>query len=211
MKNREIMSAVMGGAFFAIPYAGLSIALVPSLIIGCAAFGASELMLSGIKTKESLKDTNKPLYLKINIAKKQNKEILSLIPKVEKEDTRKSLNEINDTVSKIIAEVEKNPKKEKNLNNFFEYYLPVLIKIVNRYDEIENQRLISSEGKQFMVKADKMIRDTNRAFKTILSSLYQKDIMDADAEMKVYDLMLKADGIVDDNLIMKGSDNEDEE
>ena len=35
--------------------------------------------------------------------------------------------------------------------------------------------------------------------------LYQKDIIDADADMKVYDLMLKADGIVDDNLIMKGS------
>ena len=33
---------------------------------------------------------------------------------------------------------------------------------------------------------------------------------DADAEMKVYDLMLKADGIVGDNLIMKGSDNNEE-
>ena len=211
MKNREIVSAILGGAFFAIPYAGLSIALAPSLIIGCAAFGASELMLSGVKGKVTLKDTNRPLYLKINTAKKQNKEIINLIPKVEKDSTKKSLNEINDTVSKIIAEVEKNPKKEKNLNNFFDYYLPVLIKIVNRYDEIENQRLISSEGKEFMSKADKMIMDTNKAFKSILSSLYQKDIMDADAEMKVYDMMLKADGIVDDNLIMKGSENEDEE
>ena len=211
MKNREIVSAILGGAFFAIPYAGLSIALAPSLVIGCAAFGASELMLSGVKGKETLKDTNRPLYLKINMAKKQNKEILSLIPKVEKDDIRKNLNEINDTVNKIIAEVEKNPKKEKKLNNFFDYYLPVLIKIVNRYDEIENQRLVSADGREFMKKADKMILDTNKAFKTILSSLYQKDIMDADAEMKVYDMMLKADGIVDDNLIMKGSDSEDEE
>ena len=57
-----------------------------------------------------------------------------------------------------------------------------------------------------MTKADKMISDTNKAFETILSNLYQNDIIDADADMKVYDLMLKADGIVDDNLIMKGSD-----
>ena len=211
MKNKEIVSAILGSAFFAIPYAGLSIALAPSLVIGCAAFGASELMLSGVKNKETLKDTNRPLYLKISTAKKQNKEIINLIPKVEKIETKKSLNEIHDTVSKIITELEKNPKKEKKLSNFFDYYLPVLIKLVNRYDEIENQKLISKEGKEFMDKADKMIMDTNKAFKKILSSLYEKDIMDADAEMKVYDMMLKADGIVDDNLIMKGSDSENEE
>ena len=34
--------------------------------------------------------------------------------------------------------------------------------------------------------------------------------MDADAEMKVYNLMLKADGIAGDNLIMKGSDGDEE-
>ena len=61
-----------------------------------------------------------------------------------------------------------------------------------------------------MKKADKMISDTNKSFKTILASLYQKDIMDADAEMKVYNMMLKADGIVDDNLIMKGDNNNEE-
>ena len=40
----------------------------------------------------------------------------------------------------------------------------------------------------------------------ILNSLYQSDIVNADAEMKVYELMLKADGIVKDKLIMKGED-----
>ena len=68
------------------------------------------------------------------------------------------------------------------------------------YPEVE-----AKDGKAFMTKADKMISDTNRAFSTILDSLYQSDIMDAAADMKVYDLMLKADGIVDDNPIMKGS------
>ena len=46
MKNKEIVSAFLGSAFFAVPYLGLSVALGPSLLIGCAAFGASELMFS---------------------------------------------------------------------------------------------------------------------------------------------------------------------
>ena len=209
MKNKEIVSAVLGGAFFAVPYLGLSVALAPALVIGCAAFGASELMLSGVKNKETLRDTDRPLYIKVSTAKKENKEILNLIPKVEKEETRKNLNNIHDTVNKILEVVENNPKKASKLGNFFDYYLPVLIKIVNRYDEVENQKLTSKEGKEFMEKADKMIGETNKAFDKILSSLYQKDLMDADAEMKVYNMMLKADGIVSDNLIMKGSEEDE--
>lgn len=209
MKHKEIVSAVLGSTFFAVPYLGLSIALVPSLVIGCAAFGASELIFSDMKSKEVLKDRNPFLYQKINVAKRQNKEILTLIPKVEKEETRKNLNEIHTTVTKIIDVVEKDDKKGGKIDNFFDYYLPVLIKIVNRYDEIEDQKLSSLEGKKFITKADKMIEETKGAFETILASLYQKDLMDADAEMKVYDLMLKADGIVGDNLLMKGSDKDE--
>lgn len=206
MKHKEVISAVVGSAFFAVPYLGLSVALLPSFVIGCAAFGASELVFSGSKSKEVLTDAERTLFQKINDAKKQNKEILALIPKVEKEETRKNLNEIHTTVAKIIGVVEKDTKKGEKLDNFFDYYLPVLIKIVARYDEIENQKLISKEGSRFMIKADEMIEETKRAFQTILSSLYQKDLMDADAEMKVYDLMLKADGIVEGNLLMKGSE-----
>ena len=201
MKNKEITSAILGSTFFAIPYIGLSVALAPSLVIGGCAFLASELMFSGVKTKEKLKNTNRSLYQKIGEARKEQKQIKNLIPKVDNIETQKNLKEINETINKILEEVEKNPKKEKSLNNFFDYYLPVLIKITTRYDEIENTRLTSKDEKTFMTKAEKIIKDTNKAFKTILSNLYQKDIMDTDADMKVYELMMKADGIVEDNII----------
>lgn len=208
MKNKEIVSAVLGASFFAIPYLGLSVTLIPSLILGSSAFVASELVLSGIKKEEDLSVTNKPLYLKLKDAKNKNKEILDLVPKVENEEVRVSLNEIHDTVNKIITVVEKDNKKADKIDNFFDYYLPILVKIVSRYDEIENQDLISKEGKTFIKKADNMIKETSESFKLILSSLYQGDLMDADAEMKVYDLMLKADGLTEGNILKKGSDDE---
>ena len=55
--------------------------------------------------------------------------------------------------------------------------------------------------------AERIISDTNKAFKTILSSLYAKDIMDTDADMKVYELMMKADGFVENDISRKGRDN----
>ena len=208
MKDKDVTSALIGTAFFAVPYLALSVALVPSLVIGGLAFGAGELVFSGFKPNLSLKETNLSLYQKIQLAKKENKEIQNLIPKVDKQEVKEDLKEIHSSVEKIVSVVEKEPKKEKRLRNFFDYYLPVLIKIVDKYDEIENQKLISKEGKEFLTKADKMIKETNDAFKMILSSLYQKDIMDADAEMKVYEMMLKADGIVEEDLL-KGSDKDE--
>jgi len=206
MKYKEIASAILGSAFFAVPYLGLSLALVPSLAIGGCAFAASELVFSGVKQKQTLKETNKTLFDKIQDARKQSKEIKKLINRIEKNDIKEKLSEINDTVDKILLEVEKNPKKEKNLNNFFDYYLPVLVKITKRYDEIEDTRLTAQDEIKFMNRAENIINDTNKAFKTILSSLYQKDIMDADADMKVYKLMMKVDGIAEDGIIKKGSD-----
>ncbi len=208
--KKDIVSAVLGSTFFAIPYTLLSVAFAPSLIIGGAAFTASELVFSNSKKKETLKESNKSLYDKLFIAKKQNREITAMISKIENEETRNNLKEITATVAKIIDTIEYNPRKAKKNNNFFDYYMPVLLKIVKRYDDIENKRLISKDGKEFMSKADKMIKDTNNAFKTMLSNLYEEDINDADADMKVYNLMLKADGIVEDNVIMKGSDKDEE-
>lgn len=168
--------------------------LVPSLIIGVAAFGAGELLLGDNKKGNSLKDTDISLYEVLKTAKAQNDEILKMIPKIEDEGMRKDLNEIYDTVEKILYTVSTKPNKKKKLNNFFDYYLPVTLKILNKYDEIENQRLSSRDGEMFMTRAKNMISEMKEAFKKQLANLYQSDLVDADAELKVLDSMLKADG-----------------
>ena len=118
MKNKQVISAVIGGAFFAIPYVGLSIGVLPALAIGATAFTASELVLSGVKEKSPLKISDKDTYKKVEAAKKHNEEILNLISKVENQKTKQNLSEIHDTVNKIIGTVEKHPKKVEKLDNF---------------------------------------------------------------------------------------------
>ena len=60
-----------------------------------------------------------------------------------------------------------------------------------------------------MISASSMIKEANEAFNNILSRLYQKDIVDADAEMKVFNSMLKADGISRNDLeVIEEEENE---
>ena len=199
MKYKDSVSAVIGGAFFAIPYLALATPLLPSLLIGGAAFAAGELVFTQ-KKKLSLKESDRDLYNTLENAKKQNKHIISMIPLIENEEVQKDLNEINDVVDKIINTISKNPKKVERIGNFFDYYLPITVKIVDRYDEIEDQKLSSSESKKFITSTNNMIKEINKSFKKILAKLYKSDIVDTSAEMKVLDSLLKSDGFDEEDL-----------
>ena len=192
-----------GGTFFAFPYVALSVGIVPSLVIGAAAFGAGELLLGNDKEENPLKKTNRSLYDTLVTAKTQNDQILAMIPKIDDREMQEEIREIHETASKIIGAIEVRPNKIKKVHNFFEYYLPVTVKMLKRYDEIENQGLVSDEGKVFALQSKKMIRDVNQSFRKQLAMIYQSELIDADAEMKVFESMLKADGYDDTDFNIK--------
>lgn len=194
MKNSEVVSAVIGGCFFAVPYLALAVPLAPSLAIGAAAFAAGELVLKGNEIK-SLKETNFDLYQTLETAKKQNKHILEMVSNIDDDTIKVNLREINETVTKIIKTIEKNPDKVRLLKNFFDYYLPVTVKLVDRYDEFENQRLSSDEIKKLNESSIKTISEINDVFKKFLNSLYESDVVDTNVEIKVLNSMLKSDGL----------------
>ena len=150
MKNREVVSAVLGGAFFAVPYLALSVPILPSVLIGAAAFGAGELVFGDYKL--TLKETNRSLYQMLEDAKKQNKHIIDMIPMIEDQSIQKELNEINESITKIIDTISKDPKKVDQTDNFFDYYLPITVKLVDRYDEIENQNYLQLKVKNSLLQ-----------------------------------------------------------
>ena len=205
MKNKDIISGVVGAGFFAVGYIGLSLALAPALAIGAVAFGASELVISGNKKiQEKLEPTFKE---RIILANKQILYLKDMIDKIDDENVAKDLEEITKTASKIINRIEESELQNKTANKFMDYYLPVCVKIVGRYDEIENQSLTSRDSKEFMSNTWKILKATNKAFRRILNSLYQSELIDADAEMKVFNTMLTADGF-DETFIEDGEVDE---
>lgn len=206
MKNSEIASALIGGTFFAVPYLALSLPILPSLAMGALAFTAGELVLK--KNTPLLKEKNPSLYDTLEKAKKQNKHILDMIPMIEDSEIQKNLNEINDTVTKIIKTIEKNPDREKKIKNFFDYYLPVTVKLVDRFDEIENQKISSSDSKKFYESTSKTISEINDVFKKFLNNLYESDMLDANVEIKVLNSMLKSDGLDKNSLKVKEENHE---
>ena len=193
MKKNDILSAIVGSTFFAIPYLALSMPVLPSVLIGSAAFVAGELVFKKTSTDEfDIESGN--FKRTIEKAKKRSKHIKDMMGCIDDEFIKNNLSEIHESVNSIISTIERNPQKVKNVNNFFDYYLPITIKIIDRYNEIEDRKISSEDSKKFIKSTNKMVEDINYAFKKILNKLYEKDIIGDYAEMKVFDSMLKMDG-----------------
>ena len=205
MDNREIVSGVVGAGFFAVGYLALALPIAPALAIGAVAFGASELVISS--NKKIQEKVGLSFKEEVAIARKEIKYLKDMSDKIDDECVTKDLEEITKTADKIINKIEENELQNKVARKFMDYYLPVCVKIVGRYDEIENQSLTSKDSKEFMQNTAKILKATNKAFKKILNSLYQSEIDDADAEMKVLNTMLTADGF-DETLIEDGEVDE---
>lgn len=203
--NKNVISSVVGAGFFAVGYLGLSLTLAPALAVGAIAFGASELIISSNKKiQERIEPTFKE---RISLARKQIVYLKGMINRIDDEDVSKDLEDITKTSDKIINRIEENELQNKTAIKFMDYYLPVCVKIVGRYDEIENQSLTSKDSKEFMKNTGKILKATNKGFKRILNSLYQSEIVDADAEVKVLNSMLTADGF-DETILEDGEVDE---
>ena len=46
MKNKEVISGIVGGTFFAATFLAVGIPIIPALAVGAAAFMGSELVMS---------------------------------------------------------------------------------------------------------------------------------------------------------------------
>ena len=197
MKKNYIYSAILGGAFFAVPYVELGIELLPSLAISAVAYGAGTLIFKD-RNKLDLSIDKKNLYDILKEAKEETLQISNISKQIEDKEVVENIEQICDISNKIIDTLSKNPNKLGQARNFLNYYLPVTIKILTRYDEIENQRLNTTESKEFMESVKKMTEKIKNAFNEQLNNMYQTEMIDTDAEIKVFESMLKSDGFLDD-------------
>lgn len=198
MKKGSIISAILGGTFFAVPYLLINVPLIPATLIGITAYGAGNLIFSDKKQSNEITIGNENnLYEVLNNAKNKNLELKDMCRKLEDKDLINNVQGIYECSAKIIDTISKKPEKLKQANNFLNYYLPVTLKILKKYDEIENQRLTSDESKEFMKNTREMMKKIKTAFEVQLSNLYQAEMIDTDAEIKVFETMLKTDGFTE--------------
>ena len=203
MKKKYIISALIAAIMFAYVFAFLKLNIIFCILIGISAYYAIYLIIPSKKITIQNTKTTEEL---IEYTYMQLESVRSIIKEIENDKIKKNFKKACADIEKILKEISNKPSKAKDIKNFISYYLPVSIKILKQYDELENQGINSTDSNEFMLKVENMSEKIKQATENQLNSMYNKEIIDTNADIKVFETMLKTDGLLDNNFEIKIED-----
>ena len=103
-------------------------------------------------------------------------------------------------VTRIFAEVRKDPSLAGNLNMFMDYYLPTTIKLVEAYESMDQQDIPGENIRSAKAEISDSLDTINDAFEKLLDSFFADTAMDVSTDISVMKTMMKQEGLADDDL-----------
>ena len=102
-------------------------------------------------------------------------------------------------VEKIFERAEKHPEIIPDLNKMMNYYLPMTVKLLDAYEEMD-QMPVQGENIQSSKKEIEDTLDTlNQAFEKLLDSVFQDTAWDVSSDISVLHTLLAQEGLTDDD------------
>jgi hypothetical protein len=93
------------------------------------------------------------------------------------------------------------PKKVEQLGQFFDYYMPTTIKILNSYRRIEKQNLTGDNAMETKKRVEESLPFIRKAFEKELDNMFSEEMLDITTDIDVLEAMLAKDGLVEKNSI----------
>lgn len=105
------------------------------------------------------------------------------------------IDKLGDVTKKIFAYISEKPEKLKDIRRLITYFLPTTIKLLNSYARAEAQDNDGENIKQIKNDIEGAMDGIIGSFQKYLDNLYADEAMDIDAEITVFDSMLKAENL----------------
>lgn len=153
-----------------------------------------------LKRQEELnKELNDPekkqLRYTIELGKKYIEQIKSANDAILQEEISTKLDRLQNIVNQIFNYLENNPKKLPDVNKFINHYLPITLKLVNSYKELNNQPVQGDNIKNAKDEIEKTIDMINIAFEKLLDDLFEKIALDISTDISVLETLFTQEGL----------------
>ena len=103
-------------------------------------------------------------------------------------------------VDKIFDRVEKDPSLVDDLGKLMEYYLPMTIKLLEAYEQMDKQPVKGENIESSKKEIEATLDTLNTAFEKLLDSLFQATAWDVSSDISVLNTMLAKEGLKGDGL-----------
>ena len=103
------------------------------------------------------------------------------------------------TIQSQLKEETVSESKIKQLEEFFNYYMPLIVKILNSYRRIESNELTGENATETKNQVSSIIPLIKKAFEKELDYMFTDEMLDITSDIKVLELMLSTDGLLGKN------------
>lgn len=110
------------------------------------------------------------------------------------EEMSEKLEKLELLVTRIFAQVEKEPELAPELHKMLNYYLPTTQKLLVAYRDLEKQEVEVSNISKTKQEIEAAVDTINQAFEKFLDELFREKAWDIQTDISVLNTMLKQDG-----------------
>lgn len=128
-------------------------------------------------------------------------EMHRLNDRIEDPKLSEQIDHLEAVTDKIMKYIVDHPKKKKQVNKFFNFYLPTTLKLLNSYDIMDETGISGENIDGTKEKVEGMMEMALSAFDKQLDALFADDALDVSTDISVMANMLRAEGLTDDELM----------
>jgi len=119
------------------------------------------------------------------------------------EEISGKLTRLEEIMKRIFNQVERSPEIAPELHKFMNYYLPTTGKLIDAYQELDNQPIAGENIASTKREIEDTLDTINSAFEKLLDRFFQDTAWDISSDISVMKTMLAQEGLTGTDFIMK--------
>lgn len=148
------------------------------------------------KANAEMNDPQKrELRFTIDMGQNYIKQIRDINDALPEEEISNKLYRLENIVSQILEHIENNPKKLPEVNKFTNHYLPITLKLVTSYKELNDQPVQGENITNAKNEIEKSIDFINTAFEKLLDDLFEEVALDISTDISVLETLFTQEGL----------------
>ena len=133
----------------------------------------------------------------LDAAATQCAQMQQLLPLLDDEQIRSQAERLCTLAEKILAQVRQHPEKQDDMRKFCRYYLPTTIKLLRTYAQLDDDPVEGINTDTIRNDIPGILHTLEKAFSSLLDSLYADVAMDISSDIRVLRSMLEQEGLAD--------------
>lgn len=162
-----------------------------------------------LSSKESMKERENEDNIKedfkseldevVQIGERYIEEIRNANKAIEGKVISAKLDKLECIVRAIFDYIEKNSNKIPDVKKFINHYLPITLKLVNSYKELDAQMIQGENIKKAKSEIEKSLDLVNSAFEKMLNNLFEEVAIDVSSDISVLKTLFTQEGLIDND------------